>query len=71
MALREGSKYQVYTGTADITKGGKTRKDIIRLGRPGAYRYVFRSRHEAGKRLYNTNPIARASLDAYKIPKKR
>ena len=72
MPKKVGTKAQVFHGTADVTSGGKKKSDIIRIRqRDGTYRYKFKSRHEAGKRIYRTNPIVRRALDAQKIQKKR
>jgi len=75
MTKIKGSKQQVWNGTADVTKGGKTKKDILRLpngvGSKGqtTYRYVFKSRYDHGKKMIAL-PKVKAAFDAQKFTKK-
>jgi translation initiation factor RLI1 len=49
--LTYGSKVQVYNGTAQQTKGGLTKKDIIRVrDSSGNYRYKSKLQQKKGKR---------------------
>jgi hypothetical protein len=44
-----GSKSQVYHGTADVTKGGLKKKDIVRLNDGyGNYRYKSKKQQKSG-----------------------
>ena len=46
-----GTKAQVYKGTADITKGGLKKKDIIRVkDASGRYRYKSKKQQKQGKK---------------------
>jgi len=46
-----GSKVQVYNGTARMTKGGLTKKDIIRVKDPyGNIRYKSKDQKKMGKK---------------------
>jgi len=75
MARIEGSKYRVWSGTADVTAGGKTKKDILRLpagktpNGKQAYRYVFKSRHNHGKKIMQNNPDVAAKFAAQRFNK--
>ena len=75
MAKVVGSKEQVFNGRADVTKGGKTKNDILRLpngvGSRGqtTYRYVFKSRYNHGKKMMN-KPTVRRAFEAQKFTKK-
>jgi hypothetical protein len=70
MAKIVGEKSAVWKGNADVTKGGKTKKDILRLSiGNGKYRYVFKSRYNQGKKMMQ-NPNVKAAFERMKIPKK-
>ena len=51
MAIKIGSKSQVYHGTADQTKGGLVKKDIMRLKDSyGNVRYKSKQQQKSGKK---------------------
>lgn len=58
-----GSKFQVYSGTADKTKHGYTKKHIVRRKqKDGSYRYVWKSKSEQARKQYRKNPKVRKAL---------
>ncbi len=64
-----GSKFRVWHGSADRTKGGKKKEDIVRIALPGGgYKYVFKSRRAHGQKMYKKN---RAALERQQFRKQR
>lgn len=57
-----GEKHEVWKGLAKQTKHGYTKKDIIRRGKPGSYRYKWKAKSQAAKKLYNSNPKVKKAL---------
>lgn len=58
-----GSKFLVYTGKADKTEHGYTKKDIVRRRqKDGSFRYVWKSKSEQAKKQYRKNPKVRQAL---------
>lgn len=63
MAAIVGSKYRVWTGSADKTKYGYTKKDIVRRKqKDGSYRYVWKRKSEQAKKQFRKNPKVRKAL---------
>ena len=63
MASIVGTKSQVYKGTADKTKYGYTKKDIIRRKqKDGTYRYVWKSKSQQAKKQYQKNAKIRKAF---------
>lgn len=64
-----GSKLQVYRGTAKQTSGGLKKKDILRIKqKDGSSKYVAKSRHEHGKKMYK---LVKNVLKNYQYKKKK
>lgn len=50
---RKHLQRDLWHGKIMKTKSGKTRRDVLRIPVPGGgYRYVWKSRHEHGKKMY-------------------
>jgi stress response protein YsnF len=63
MVKEQGEKHEVWKGLALRTKYGYTKKDILRKTLPnGGHRYVWKSKSEAAKKQYNSNPKVKKAL---------
>jgi hypothetical protein len=68
---KENIKLKLWRNPELKSPSGKTKKDVLRFKLPGGgYRYVWKSRHEHGKKMQK-KPQVSSSFARMRIKKKR
>lgn len=68
---KENIKLKLWRNPEMKSKSGLTKKDVLRIRLPdGGFRYVWKSRHEHGKRVMKI-PKVKKAMEKQRFPKKK